>query len=141
MRRSTFLIFSLLAALIFLAATFTKPQYPVTAKHPVAQNYGPKTFEDSYQWLEDAHDPAGEAGGVEENHLTRSILDPVPARDAIARRLTALYKGPRLGYFGVVERGGKLFALKSAPPKEQAIFVVLDDSSDAKSERVLYDPN
>src|SRR5437870_1503644 len=128
------------AVFLFLAAVQAAPQYPLTAKHPVAQTYGDVTLTDDYQWLEDPADPAVKAWVAEENQLTRSILDAVPARAAIAERLTALYKAPRLGYFGVTERGGKLFALKSAPPKEQPMLVVLDAPSDAKSERVLYDP-
>src|SRR5712691_11614 len=141
MRRPAIVLLSSFACLIFLAASETKPQYPVTAKHPVAQNYGDRTFEDDYQWLEDANDPAVKAWVSEQNRLTRSILDAVPGRDAIARRLTAIFKEKRLGYFGVVTRGEKLFALKTAPPKEQSLLVVLDNPSDAKSERVLFDPN
>src|SRR5262245_26373575 len=115
-------------------------QYPTTPKQPVAQQYGDLTFTDHYQWLENADDPPVKAWVAEENKLTRSVLDVVPGRNAIAARLTALYKAPRLGYFGVTERAGKLFAMKSAPPKEQPLLVVLDNPADAKSERVLYDP-
>jgi len=129
------------ACLILLAASESRLPYPATAKHPVAQNYGDRTFDDDYQWLEDANDPAVKAWVAEQNRLTRSILDAVPGRDAIAQRLTALFKEKRLSYFGVVTRGGKLFALKTAPPKEQSLLVVLDNPSDAKSERILFDPN
>ena len=115
--------------------------YPPAAKHPVVQQYGETAFRDDYQWLENADDPAVKAWVGQENALTRSILDAVPQRNAIAQRLTALYKAPRLSYFSAVARGGKLFALKSAPPKEQPMLVVLDKPSDAQSERVLYDPN
>src|SRR5438132_10211336 len=103
-----------LAVVLFLAT-----QYPVAMKHPVAQSYGDTTYNDDYQWLENAADPAVEAWVAEENHLTRSILDAVPARDVIAKRLTALFKAPRLGYYGVTERGGRLFAMKGDSAKEQ----------------------
>src|ERR1044071_5822304 len=126
-----------ITAFLILAAI----AYPPADKRPVVQQYGETTFRDDYQWLENAHDPAVKAWVREENALTRSILDAVPQRDAIAHRLTALYKAPRLGYFSVVARGGKLFALKSAPPKEQPMLVVLDKPDDAHSERVLFDPN
>src|SRR5260370_15928355 len=139
MRRAT--IIGLLVCGTFAAFAATKPDYPVTAKHPAAQTYGDQTFQDDYQWLENASDPAVQAWVAEQNRLTHTILDAVPARDEIARRLTALYKGKRLNYFGVTECGGKLFAFKSEPPREQPQFVVLDNPSDAKSERVLYDPN
>ena len=115
--------------------------YPLADKQPVVQKYGETSFTDDYQWLENADDPAVQAWVKKENELTRSILDAIPARQSIAQRLTALYKAPRLGYFGVVARGGKLFAMKSAPPKEQPMLVVLDNPNDWQSERVLYDPN
>ena len=126
-----------ITAFLILAAI----AYPPADKRLVVQQYGETTFRDDYQWLENADDPAVKAWVREENALTRSILDAVPQRDAIAHRLTALYKAPRLGYFSVVARGGKLFALKSAPPKEQPMLVVLDKPDDAHSERVLFDPN
>jgi len=128
------------ATIVLLAAAATALTYPTTPKHPVEQRYGDMAYTDNYQWLENADDPAVKAWVAEENKLTRSVLDAVPARAAIAQRLAKLYKAPRLGYFGLTERGGKLFALKSEPPKEQPMLVVFDTPSDAKSERVLYDP-
>src|SRR5688572_15774307 len=125
---------------VLLAAIQSGPDYPSTPKRPSPQTYGDTVFIDNYEWLESADDSAVKGWVAEENKLTRSILDAVPGRAAIAQRLTALFKAPRLGYFGVTERGGKLFAMKSAPPKEQPLFVVFDDPSDEKSERVLFDP-
>src|SRR5262249_27510526 len=125
---------------ISFVALFAAIAYPVAEKHPVVQHYGDTAFTDNYQWLENAADPKVQAWVKEENALTRATLDAVPARAAIAAKLTALYKAPRLSYSRVIVRGGKLFALKSAPPKEQPQLVVLDNPNDAKSERVLYDP-
>jgi prolyl oligopeptidase len=127
-------------ATLFIAL-FAVIAYPVAEKHPVVQHYGPTSFTDNYQWLENAADPKVQAWVKAENSLTRSILDAVPARAAIAKKLTAIYKAPRLAYFGVVAQGGKLFALKAQPPREQPQLVVLDNPNDIKSERVLYDPN
>jgi prolyl oligopeptidase len=128
-------------ALLARKSDSAKPPYPATQKRPVAETYGPMVFQDDYQWLEDAADPTVRSWVEGQNRLTRSILDAVPARDSIARRLTALYKAPRLSYYGVVERGKKLFGMKSEPPREQPLLVVFDSPADAKSERVLFDPN
>src|SRR6266853_5336084 len=100
MRKATIIALLACGTLVFAAS---KPDYPPTAKHPVAQPYGDQTFDDDYQWLEIASDPAVRAWVAEQNRLTHSILDAVPARDEIGRRLTALYKGKRLNYFGVTE--------------------------------------
>src|SRR5436305_9796632 len=99
--------------MLSIAAT----KYPATAKKPVTKQFGSVTFRDDYAWLENASDPAVKNWVAKENAVTRSILDGVPARDAIAAGLTRLYKAPRITYAGVQARGGRLFALKSAPPK------------------------
>ena len=125
MRRAT--IIGLVFCGTFAVLAATKPDYPATARHPVAQAYADQTFPDDYQWLENAGDPAVQAWVAEQNRLTHSILDAVPSRDAIAQRLTALYKGKRLNYFGVTEHGGKLFAFRAEPPREQPQFVVLEE--------------
>src|SRR5213080_207648 len=93
---------------LLLAAIQSGPNYPATPKRPSAQTYGDMHFIDNYEWLENADAAAVKGWVAEENKLTRSIVDAVPAREAIAQRLTTLYKAPRLQYFGVTERGGKL---------------------------------
>ena len=134
------LLFVLAMVSTSLAAQTAKPNYPPAAKHPVTRHYGNMTFHDDYEWLENANDPAVKAWVEKENALTRSILDAVPARDAIAARLTTLFKSPRTTYSYVQARGGRLFAMKSTPPKEQSSLVVFDSPSDSRSERLVFDP-
>jgi len=135
-RRGTAIVIVAVLAMSSIAAT----KYPATAKKPVTKQFGSITFRDDYAWLENASDPAVKEWVAKENALTRSILDAVPARDAIAAGLTKLYKAPRITYAYVQARGGRLFAMKSAPPKEQSTLIVLDDPNDTKSERVVFDP-
>ena len=139
--RNAIVITALVWIPIASAAAAEKPHYPPTAKHPVSEQFGDVTFTDNYQWLEDAADPAVQKWIEEQNRLTRSILDAVPGRAEIAARLTKLLMAPRFGYFAVSERGGKLFAMKFQPPKEQSTLVVLDSPSDATTDRIVYDPN
>src|SRR5690348_14663940 len=87
---------------ILFVALFAAISYPAAEKRPVVQHYGDTAFTDNYQWLENAADPKVKAWVKEENALTHSVLDAVPARAAIAAKLTALYKAPRLSYFGVI---------------------------------------
>ncbi|HSP33376.1 MAG TPA: prolyl oligopeptidase family serine peptidase [Thermoanaerobaculia bacterium] len=124
-------------ALLLLAAI----SYPVAEKRPVVEKYGDVTFTDNYQWLENANDAGVKTWVAAENKLTRSILDAVPQRAAIGGQLTKLLAAPRVGYFGVTQRAGKIFAMKSAPPKQQSLLVVFGSVDDPKSERVIYDPN
>ena len=138
MRNRIAILAALWAPLLLAASNL---EYPATPKHPVDEVYAGTSFKDDYQWLEDASDPAVKDWVAQENRLTRSVLDGVPARADLERRLTKLLKAPRIGYTEVRENAGKIFALKSEPPKEQAFLVVFDSPSDSKSERVVYDPN
>jgi prolyl oligopeptidase len=126
--------------LILAMPTFGATKYPAAAKKPVTRQFGSVAFRDDYAWLENASDPAVKDWVAQENALTRSVLDAVPARGAIAAGLTKIYRAPRITYAYVQARGGRLFAMKSAPPKEQSTLVVLDDPNDPKSERVVFDP-
>jgi prolyl oligopeptidase len=115
--------------------------YPKTDKRPVVDKYGDVSVTDDYRWLENLADPEVKSWIAAQNALTREILDAVPAREAIGKKLMALNTAPRLSYSNVKFRGGRLFAMKYEPPKEQSQLVVFDVPSDPKSERVVFDPN
>ena len=123
-----------------LQPTIAATKYPHGEEAGAKKHYGSSTFRDDYAWLENTSDPAVKEWVAKENALTRSILDAVPARDSIAAGLTGFSKR-RASRSYVQSRGGRLFAMKSAPPKEQSTLIVLDDPNDAKSERVVFDPN
>src|SRR6185436_2997169 len=133
---------TLILSLLLSASAFAAPRhYPKAEKHPVVDKYGAVSVTDDYRWLEDRADPKVQQWVVAENALTRSILDAVPARESIGKKLMALNTAPRLSYSSVKSRGGRLFAMKYEPPREQSQLVVFDDPNDPKSERVLFDPN
>src|SRR3954468_10411977 len=90
-RRGAAIVIVVVLAMPSIAAT----KYPKTAKKPVTKQFGSTTFRDDYAWLENGSDPAVKDWVAKENAVTRSILDTVPARDAIAASLTRLYKAPR----------------------------------------------
>jgi prolyl oligopeptidase len=134
MRTSNIVVAALAPLLLFA-------DYPVAPKRPVVDTYGAVKVTDDYRWLENAGDPEVQKWVAEENRITRAALDAVPGRAEIARRLDAILRAPRLAYFGVTSRGGKIFAMKAQPPKEQPFLVVFDSPSDPNSERVVFDPN
>jgi len=141
--KSTFLVrrgAAIVIVAVLSMSSIAATKYPATDKKPLSKKFGSITFRDDYAWLEDASNPAVKEWVAKENALTRSILDAVPARDAISSALTKLYKAPRITYAGVQARGGRVFAMKSTPPKEQLTLIVLDDPNDQKSERVVFDP-
>ena len=122
---------------------------PVAApKRPVVHTYFGETVIDEYEWLEDGVSAEVRAFTDAQNALTRTTLDGLPERDAVKARVASIYETTSADWTSVQWQGRRLFALKSAPPKQQQILVELGaprSSSaspvDLASERVVVDPN
>jgi prolyl oligopeptidase len=65
----------------------TPPQAEIK---PIVDIYHGTKVVDNYRWLEDGSSPATQKWVGEEMAYTRAILDPLPGRDAIHKRLTGL---------------------------------------------------
>ena len=114
---------------------------PVTPKKPVVdERFGDKVTDD-YRWLEDWADPAVQKWSEAQNARARKILDALPARAAIEKRVTQLLSFESPAYRDVMPRGGLFFSLKQQPPKQQPFLVVAATLDDVKGERVVVDPN
>jgi prolyl oligopeptidase len=114
---------------------------PASAKKPVTDEFhGTKVTED-YRWLEASDDPAVKAWSDGQNAYARAILDGLPGVDAIRKRVTEIMSAETTSYYGVVPRGGKYFAIKQQPPKQQPFLIVTDSLDSLESERTLVDPN
>ena len=124
-----------------MSAVDTRPQFPPTRKTPVTDEYHGVKVVDDYRWLEDFGDPAVRSWNDEQNRYTRAVLDAIPARESIYRRLEELYTATSSDYFALKYRGDTLFAIKSQPPKEQPYLVTLKSADDPGSEHVILDPN
>jgi prolyl oligopeptidase len=131
------------------AQTATNPAYPDSPKRPVADTFtgtrGAVKVGEDYRWLENLDDPSVKDWVTLQNAATRRVLDGLPQRTAIRDELKQLFGSAPTTRYGFHFAGGKLFALKRQPPKNQPMLVVLDadgksaDPSD--SERVVLDPN
>src|SRR5690242_19644780 len=126
--------------ILALALLFAASHPPATKKAVVTDTYYNVKVADPYRWLENPSDPAVKEWVEEQNAYTRSILDAVPQRAAIAKRLTELSTQRPPSYGGLIQKGGHLFAMKFQPPKEQPFIVTLNSINDKASERVLFDP-
>ena len=124
---------------MLLAAKPVRP--PDTARHPVTDVYHGVSVTEDYRWLENVSDPSVVRWVDEQNRYSRSILDAIPRREAIAKRLREFFTDRPPSYAALTFRGGRLFALKNQPPKEQSLLVTLASIDDRNSERVLLDPN
>jgi len=115
--------------------------YPAAAKKPVIDRYHGVAVNDDYQWLEKAGDAEVTHWVAQENKLTRERLDAFAARKIVAERAQGLLASTSNDHYALIESGGKLFAFKRQPPKQQALLVTLDSSSQPTGEKVVLDPN
>lgn len=114
---------------------------PSTPQKPVTDEYHGIPVVDPYRWLENPDDPAVKEWTHEQNDHTRSVLDQAPGRQRLYEQLKALYNATSSDYYALRYCGGKLFAVKSQPPKQQPLLVTLASVDDLESEMVVLDPN
>lgn len=129
-----------LFALAFAVTGFAA-EPPPTPIHPVTNVYHGVRVVDPYQWLENGKDPAVRAWSNAENTYARSILDRLPHVAAIRRQVTAILSAQSVAYYDLTARGGRLFALKRQPPKQQPFLVVMDSPLHPAAGHVVVDPN
>jgi prolyl oligopeptidase len=90
-----------------------------------------------YRWMEDLN-AAGVATWIAaENAVTNAYLSQLPARDAIRRRLTALFDYPRVGL--PRREHGALFYTKNTGLQRQAVLYMRQ--TPASAPRLVLDPN
>jgi prolyl oligopeptidase len=130
----------LVLPLVLAAAAPAAPAAPETPKRPVVDVYHGTKVVDEYRWLENGADPEVARWSAAQNARAREVLDTLPARKAIEKRVTALISWESPGYFALTEAGGTLFALKSQPPRQQSMLVAFASPSDLSNARTVVDP-
>jgi prolyl oligopeptidase len=115
------------------------PRPPVAPRRPVTDTYFDVAVEDPYQWLE-AEDDEVHAWSDGQDKYARSVLDAMPDLDAIREELRAIIAAPETRYGGFQEAGGKLFAFRKDPAKEQGELVVMTSPDDAAAATLVLDP-
>jgi prolyl oligopeptidase len=114
---------------------------PATARVPVTDEYHGVKVVDEYRWLENGNDPKVKEWSDAQNAWARGYLDRLPRRDALRAEVGRIRKiaVPRYGQLRF--EGGRLFALKTEPPRQQPMLVTLASEDDPASARVVLDPN
>ncbi|HEY9022671.1 MAG TPA: hypothetical protein VIP05_00130, partial [Burkholderiaceae bacterium] len=115
--------------------------YPYAQPRTVTHEYHGVVVKDDFEWLENFSDPATKSWLAAENAYSRNYLDAMPVRASLHERLQALMSSTSNSYSGLEERGGVIFALKYAPPKQQPLLVTLASVDDTAGEHVVFDPN
>ncbi len=127
---------SLLLSLLPLSA-LAAPTYPETRKEAVVDDYFGTKVEDPYRWLEDDNAADTKAWIKAENEVTGTYLKSISQREAIRKRLAALWNYERIGM--PEESGGKWFFSRNSGLQNQSVLMVAD-TADGEG-RVLLDPN
>lgn len=142
-RNGRAITFSILAVLALISLCFAGDSalLPSNERLPVSDTYHGVSVTEQFRWLEDFSDLKVKEWNTEQNLFTRSILDSVPARNAIQRQLTELLGGSSTDYYSFNYCNNKLFAYKFQPPLQQPLLITLDSPEDPFSEKVILDVN
>jgi prolyl oligopeptidase len=114
---------------------------PQTPKVPVSDVYHGITVSDPYRWLETWSDPKVKAWSEAQNAYARTVLDGLPSVEQIRTRVTQVISAQTVNYGGLHSEGGKLFAMKRQPPKQQPFLVVMDSPEHPDKSVTIVDPN
>jgi prolyl oligopeptidase len=109
---------------------------PVTRTDNVKDNYFGTEIADPYRWLEDQQSPETRKWIDAENAYTRSVLDPLPGREKLKKRLTELLNVD--AYQTPVERNGRYFFEKRSVGQDQYVLYMRKGRGGA--DEVLVDP-
>ncbi len=112
-------------------------RYPKAPRSDTVEVYHGTEVADPYRPLEDPDSPETRAWVEAENKVTASFLDGISARDAIKKRLTALWDYEK---FGVPFReGGRTFYTRNSGLQNQGVLYTI--ASPGAEPEVLLDPN
>src|SRR5215467_2475733 len=139
-------LFLLASSIGFLAATVLAGDSasasnsagpPVAKQAPVTDDVQGHKITDPYRWLEDAKSPETQKWVEEELQYTRSLLDPLPGRAQLHKRLTELLS---TGTISAPELGGKYYIYTKREGTQNQPVLYVREGLNGK-ERVLVDVN
>jgi len=94
---------------------------------------------DPYRWLEDGEPEATRAWVAAQNARTRAVLDALPQRPAVHRRVLDLLRAGTVASPAVA--GDRVFTLEREGELDQAVLVVRSAVDPAVAARVVVDPH
>jgi prolyl oligopeptidase len=110
---------------------------PKAEARPLEEDLHGTKIVDKYRWLEDGNSADTRKWVAGEMAYTRAVLDPLPGRDAIHKRLTELL---HIGNVGVPKIGGKYYFYTRRDGVQNQPVLYVREGIDGK-DRVLVDVN
>ena len=143
--RVLFLFVFIVISFLFLAVVFAGESKtarvpdspPVAEPKPVVDYFHGTRVIDNYRWLEKSDSPETRKWAESENEYTRALLDPLPGRDALHKRLTQLLSIGNVT--APVIAGRHYFYTRREGLQNQRVLYVRDSLNG--SDRVLVDAN
>ncbi len=121
-----------------VSQTMTTPlQYPKTAKIDHVDTYFGTKVPDPYRWLEDDTSKATADWVSAQNKVTFGLLEQIPFRGALQKRLEKIYNYPK--YSAPFRKGDNYFYFKNNGLQNQSVLYV-QKGLDAEAQ-VFFDPN
>lgn len=111
-----------LAALLFVVISARSDEPPKTTVEPVKETLHGVEIVDPYRWLEVQDSRRTRFWLAEQQRYTESILNPLPGRDVLKRRITELLRTDVMGAPTV--RGGRYFFMKRTAAQDQPVYYV-----------------
>ncbi len=111
--------------------------YPPARKSDQVDTYFGTAVKDPYRWMEQVDSPEVKTWVDAENELTRSVLDPIPGRDAMRQRLLELTNFER---YSTPSREGKRYFYSHNTGLQNQSVVFWQEGLEGEP-TVLLDPN
>ncbi len=118
---------------------YKRGNYPLNEKIPVVDTLHGTVIIDNYRWLEDSNDPKVQEWTKKQEKLTHLIIDPLPQRERLIRRLTQLSKYDDEGIPLKVLDGERIFF--RTKKKEDELWVYNTKENDSSKTVELLNPN
>ena len=110
---------------------------PLAKQVPVTEDVHGHKVTDPYRWLENAQNPDTQKWVQQELEYTRSLLDPLPGREQLHKRLTDLLS---IGTIGAPQLGGKYYFYTKREGSQNQPVIYVREGLNGK-DRILVDVN
>src|SRR5262249_49724481 len=110
---------------------------PLAKQSPVEEDIHGHKITDPYRWLEDAKSPEAQKWVEQGLEYTRRLLDPLPGREQVHKRLTDLLS---IGLIGAPQLGGKYYFYTKREGSQNQPVLYVREGLEGK-DRALVDVN
>ncbi|WP_353149753.1 prolyl oligopeptidase family serine peptidase [Chryseobacterium sp.] len=124
--------------LLLSQIAFAQYNYPKTPEKPVTDDFFGTKITDNYQWLEDLKSPEVKTWFKAESDYSHAIIDKIPNRDKLYKRMKEVQKMGGDSYSYARQRGNLYFYIKTKKNEKLSKLYTRDISTG--KETLIFDP-